>query len=140
MLIKYASWVSRDCKKASVLQLGCGYYSTPLLFEMSLAFKWNFQVYTTDKYYSEKYRYANVKFLNNWEYINYLLAKKWDLVFIDNDMLPHQRLKLVKDFIHVSKYVIMHDVDQVPEENLYFEDIKLDLDKTCYPWTASWAL
>lgn len=142
LLVKYASWISREKKKPHVLELGCGEYSTPLLYEMGLAFGWNYKIVATDVEKSSDWACFcgnyHMKVIDSWDNVNYLYRENWDLVFIDNNQLPHQRLKMASYLIPNSRYVIMHDADELPSTNLVIPGTMYDLDNTSSPYTICW--
>jgi len=94
----------------SVLELGSGFYSTPLLHW--LLFGRNRKLFTyedAEQYYSFSKRFRSkfhsIRFVDNWDDIK--IEKKWSVVLIDHTT---NRRKIdairVKDY---ADYVILHD-------------------------------
>lgn len=123
----------------SILELGCGEGSTELIHKFSQKYKrkvvsiesnknW-LQPYI-EKYSSDDHTFLSIEHsLDSWNnIIDNIKTSKWDLVFIDQGIWE-SRAYSFKSLKDVSNYMILHDCDYFPENNILGESIKKYVDK-----------
>jgi len=123
----------------SILELGCGEGSTELIHKFSE--KYNRKVVSIESNkewsqpYIEKYTTNNHKFIivdhsiDSWNtIINNMSNDNWDLVFIDQGIWESRAysFKKLKDKVN---YIILHDFDFFPANNLLGECIEKFVDQ-----------
>jgi hypothetical protein len=112
--------------KGDVLELGTGYGSTPIITKMLKNSNRNFVSVDNDLEWLEKIKHEYPEsdthtyiYTDNWkDTISTLVTRKWGLVFIDQKPWDARTLSLYA-FRNISDYVIIHDVDYFPKNNIF---------------------
>lgn len=104
----------------TILELGMGVYSTPLLFWLCVDSGRKLVSYeNNEKYFNVVGRNNNslheAHLIADWNSID--LARIWDITFIDTDPMD-MRAILVSKVINNSNYVVIHDSQ--PKEEIYY--------------------
>lgn len=95
--------------KGPIVELGCGDYSTPLLYEIAKSQGRKFTVYSTDKEWASKFKdYVNVIILESWK--DYPYPSDVGLTFLDNEEYIRHRKLHVPKLLETSDVVICHDM------------------------------
>jgi hypothetical protein len=93
--------------KGSMIEMGCGDYSTPLLVEIAAYQNRSFEVYTTDMSWGSKYKHlCKVNHINSWDDYPY---PNVGFTFLDNEQYVRDRKLLVPKLLQTSDVVICHD-------------------------------
>ena len=106
--------------RGSVLELGMGVYSSPLLFWMCVDAGRKLVSYeNSEKYFSmvgkNNNPYHESHLITDWDSID--IEKKWDIVFIDTDPMDI-RAKLAKKVATYAKFVVLHDTQ--PRDDIFY--------------------
>lgn len=104
-----------------ILELGTGFYSTPLLHFMCLPTQRRLVSYDSDEGWIKNFKdcrtdFHQVNFVEDWDALN--ITGPWDVVFIDHG--PDNRRKTeVSRLANQAKYIILHDSD--PENDYLYK-------------------
>lgn len=94
----------------TIVEMGCGDYSTPMLAEIAAAQNRQFGVYTTSRGWGDKYReLADVNIVRSWSEYPYPAC---GLVFLDNEEYVRDRKKHVPQLLVTGGVVVCHDMDR----------------------------
>lgn len=93
-----------NATKGSVLELGAGYNSTPLLYWMCQSQNRHLESYENDKEWIKKLQYP-VTYTDNWEMD---LDIFWDIVFIDHRPAKKRRSSALY-YAKKAKFIVLHD-------------------------------
>jgi hypothetical protein len=123
----------------SILELGCGEGSTELIHKFSEKYNRKVVSIESDKQwaqrYIEKYTTNNHEFIvvehsiDSWNKITDTMSNQhWDLIFIDQGIWEPRAysFKKLKD---KANYMILHDCDFFPENNMLGQSIEKYIDK-----------
>lgn len=108
-----------------VLELGGGFYSTPLLHWLCLPSKRELITYDNlPNYFNAIERYNSdfhkVIFTDDWDKIN--IERYWDVVFVDH--WPAERRKEeIKRVANLAKYVVVHDTENSQNHHYHYDEI-----------------
>jgi len=92
-----------------IVEMGCGNYSTPLLYEVAKSQGRKFTVYSTDREWSSKFTdYVDVVILESWNDFPY--PENVGLTFLDNEQYIRDRKLHVPRLLQTSDVVICHDM------------------------------
>ena len=129
ILVSSAIFVYQNAPSRPMYELGVGYYSTPVLHSIALSYNSTLLSYDDNNRWMKKFEYLSSE--NHF----FSLVKKWDdfkldgpcsLLFIDNSLLPNERLKLANSFCNDSSLIVVHDSDKFTS---------LDLEKFKYKFS-----
>lgn len=123
MLVKYASMASEG---DLLVELGCGFYSTPLLDSIAYSRKLRFKCFYQDQDWQNKISKLcpNTEFIkvNNWK--EWKLQEDCFLCLLDNEQLCVDRFKQIdKCLFERSKYIVVHDADIYPKRGINIRDL-----------------
>jgi hypothetical protein len=109
ILVKYAL---KAPKGSTIIELGCGFYSTPLLSSIAEHNDLNYIVYSSDQVWTNKVKPTVSQditwvHVNNWN--DWKLDQETFLVFLDNEELMVNRYKQIDKMIDKAEFVICHD-------------------------------
>lgn len=112
-------------KEISILELGCGYYSTPLLAGIG-----DLDVLTSDQEWGNQFAdIADIQIVN-WRDFQYP-PKHYDLCLLDNEEHAKDRAKRLDHLLDRCDYVVMHDwhpsFEQPKANSIVFQRLE--------PWT-----
>jgi hypothetical protein len=98
-----------------ILELGCGYFSTPILYWSAKANNQLFRSYESNKEWAEFIGYP-VQYVSTWNDAN-LSETKWAIAFIDHGQadLRAEHALMVKDN---ADFIVLHDTE--PENNHWY--------------------
>ena len=110
----------------NVLELGCGFGSTPLILETIkntnrklVSVDNNLEWINKMKTYCPENDNHTYIFTDNWQKtISNLTNQKWSIVFIDQNPWEARAMSLYA-FKNIADYVIVHDVDYFPKRNIF---------------------
>lgn len=95
--------------KGPIIELGCGDYSTPILYEISKFQGRELTIYSTCEEWANRYsHYVNVIILDDWK--NYTYPNNVGLTFLDNEEYVRYRKLHVPRLLETSDVVICHDM------------------------------
>jgi hypothetical protein len=109
----------------SVLELGIGPASTPLLHQLCMNTGRKLVSYESNEYYFERHRkFRNenheIHFVTNWDDIN--IDTEWGLVFVDH--APDFRRKIETQRVaNKAQYIIVHDTQPSASKHYHFETV-----------------
>ena len=113
-------------------ELGCGWYSTPTL--AALGGTDRLTVYSADPDWSSRFtRLVRVEEVEDWT--DFRLAKPLGLVFLDNEQLVVERVKLLPRLLAVARLVVMHDWRADLDESLLGTAARFVYGRCGRPWT-----
>lgn len=119
ILVKLLSITSRD-----VLEMGAGYFSTPLLHWLCISQRRRLFTYENDVTYYHQFAINNplhkIYLVENWDEAQ--IEKPWDVVLIDH--APPERRKV--DIIRLAswaKYIVIHDTNWRQEKHYHYKEI-----------------
>jgi hypothetical protein len=101
-----------------ILEMGMGWYSTPLLHWISMDQNRKLVSYENDKEYYDIFKDAKndlheISYVEAWEDAH--IKKEWGVAFID--FRPKiERRKAVRDLANLAKFIIIHDTDPRSEK------------------------
>jgi lipopolysaccharide biosynthesis glycosyltransferase len=115
----------RAVKGDTIVELGCGYYSTPILAEIAKANGLNFIVYYSDKPWQENIEKivegVTFVFVPNWN--NWVMEHEAFMVMLDNEELCVNRYKQINRSLYEhSQYIVVHDADIYPKRGINIRD------------------
>lgn len=110
--------------KGTVLELGTGIYSTPVMHWLCYENKRPLVSYESDqKYFLHSIKYKNdfheVYFIEDWNKIN--LDRQWSVVLVDT--IEWARRDLVKLLTNNSQYVVLHDTNPKLDNIYHYSEI-----------------
>lgn len=117
-------------KTKPILELGCGNGSTPILHKFSKDNKILLHTLDNNKEWLEKVsldfksnRYHKYKEIKDWkEDLREFLDTEWSLVFIDQSPWEARAISL-EYFKNKCDYVVLHDCDYFPNNNVFGKQI-----------------
>lgn len=125
-------------ERESVLELGCGDYSTPLLAEFCEATNREFRVWASDEKWIAKYRdIADIEIVD-WATVEF--EGPYGLVLLDNEQMAAERNGHMPALAKAARVVVLHDANIAvrqknwPEIERLFGGVKMH--KRYKPWTA----
>lgn len=111
--------------EGSVLELGGGFYSTPLLHWLCLPTKRELVTYDSlPQYFNAIKRYESdfhkVILVDDWDKAE--IKRPWEIVFIDH-WPAERRIEEVKRLANLAKYVVVHDTENSQSHQYHYEKI-----------------
>jgi hypothetical protein len=104
--------------ESSMLEFGCGDYSTPALAAIALAQQRRLCIVSSDPHWAQRYAYLAGSWFEirvieraQWPHVDY--GSGWGLVLVDNEQRVVQRCRHVLQLASRAKLVVLHD-SQVP--------------------------
>lgn len=130
---------------AKILEFGCGHFSSKLLSWLKPQYNLLIQSFESDHNWIKEVGDLTYEIypISDWntflqENDQKLKSEIWDLAFIDQAPWEarHETIKYIKDY---SQYIILHDCDYYPHENIfqysdYFKYWKIFLPPQPWPW------
>jgi hypothetical protein len=103
-----------------ILEMGSGYFSTPLLYWHTVMNKTQFRSYESNKRWAETMG-PPVQYIQDWSQAN-ISEMRWNLAFIDHGqaLLRKDHAIAVKD---LSDYVVLHDTEQQFENTYRYSEV-----------------
>jgi hypothetical protein len=136
-LVKYVSMASEG---DLIVELGCGYYSTPLIDSIALIRGLKFKCYYQEINWQKQIEplCPNTEFIHvpNWNV--WRLEEECHLSMLDNEELCVNRYKQIdRSLFKQSKFILMHDADIYPKRGIPIQDeFELDYYDKQIPHTA----
>jgi hypothetical protein len=114
---------------SSILELGCGDYSTPTLASITRAQGRLLNVITSDATWASRYKYLlgpnfSLKIINYVDWPRVEFGGQYGMVLVDNEQIVFERLKLVRRLRGVANTVVLHDADVVERAGRSWHSIK----------------
>ena len=108
------------CTNGPILELGCGFFSTPILYWSALAKDQPFRSYEGNKEWAETMG-GPVQYVSSWDKAN-VLEFRWALVFIDHgDAIQRKDQAIaVKDN---TDFIVLHDSEPRNDRHYKFSEI-----------------
>ena len=100
----------------AILELGCGYYSTPLLAWHSMAYGNLFKSYENDKTWAEKFADLGTEYVTDWDAVP-IDDLQWGIALIDH----RPAIRRHKDAIRLkdnATFIVLHDTE--PEIDKFY--------------------
>ena len=109
MIVRSAmKWPGQD-----TAELGCGWYSTPMMAAMAKLGGYRHFVYTTDRKWGDKFcKIAHVEFIRYWD--DFILQDGFRLVLQDSEELEAIRITRMPMLLERAPVVVFHDANQEP--------------------------
>ena len=103
-----------------ILEMGSGYFSTPLLYWHTVMNKTQFRSYESNKKWAETMG-SPVQYIQDWSQAN-ISEMRWSLAFIDHGqaLMRKDHAIAVKD---LSDYVVLHDTEQQFENTYRYSEV-----------------
>ena len=125
-----------------VLELGTGFYSTPLLHWMCFPQRRELVSYDSqEKYYKytrmyEDESFHKVNLIKDEEWTTIPITRPWDVVLVDQSpsLARKETIKMVKD---TAKYIVIHDSGPKDDRDYKYTDI-YPLFKYKYEYSDHW--
>ena len=120
----------------SILELGCGDYSTPVLQEIAKAQGRDYRGQSSDALWAARFLGIEIVDWMTWE----PPVGWWGMVFLDSDEKTWDRVKRIPQLKGFTDTIVVHDADIAmqragwPEAAKAFP--KLEFYKTHQPWTV----
>jgi hypothetical protein len=104
--------------ESSILELGCGDYSTPTLASITRAQGRQLTVTTSDASWAGRYEYLIgpsfcLTLIDHLSWPRIGFRGQYGMVLVDNEQTVFERLKLVRRLRGVANTVVLHDADVV---------------------------
>ena len=120
-LIKYALKAKEG---DTIIELGAGNYSSPILYEICKSNNLNYKIYSSDILWMEevqkiipKANFVDFNFVEDWS--KWELKENAHLTLLDNEELVINRYKHIKRSLRKhSKYIVVHDADTYPKRGI----------------------
>ena len=114
---------------SSILELGCGDYSTPTLASITSAQGRHLTVISSDNSWASRYAYLigprfDLKVIDRISWPRIEFAGQHGMVLVDNEQIVFDRLKLVRRLGAVANTVVLHDADVVERAGRSWHPIK----------------
>ena len=103
--------------KSSILELGCGHYSTPLLSSIARAQKRNFQLVTSDPLWAKQFQKDphQLQLIDFAAWPKVRFQEEYGLVLIDHEELVIDRYSQLFKFNETAKVIVFHDSNRIDE-------------------------
>ncbi|MBI2743581.1 MAG: hypothetical protein HYX48_06665 [Chlamydiales bacterium] len=105
---------------SSILELGCGHYSTPLLSSIAKAQGRNFELITSDPEWARRFQNdANELHLiefSTWP--DFSFKGEWGMVLVDNEELVIDRFAQLFKLSEKAKVIVFHDANRIEEQGI----------------------
>jgi hypothetical protein len=103
-----------------ILEMGSGFFSTPLLYWHTVMHSQTFRSYESKKAWADTMG-APVQFVQDWSQVN-INEMRWSLVFIDHGqaLLRKDHAIAVKD---LTDYVVLHDTEYQHEPTYRYSEV-----------------
>jgi hypothetical protein len=96
----------------NILELGCGYYSTPLLYSICKIQNRKLSILSSNKDWLDKFKdYGECELVENWSEFNF--HGKYGMVFLDNEQLTAHRIMLIPKIMQITNVLVVHDADKM---------------------------
>lgn len=126
-----------------ILELGTGFYSTPLLHWMCAPTKRRIVSYESATPYFEVAKnyltdWHEVNFVENWANID--ISQHWSIAFVDHGPGPQRKVEFAR-LANNADYVVVHDTEPRSDRYYHFSEVaplykyRFDYDKV-YPNTS----
>ena len=126
---------------SGILELGCGDYSTPILYEIAKNQKRPFRFVSSDEKWARRFPFANHSIIEStaWQKIDF--CGDWGMVLLDNEELVVDRFKQIERLSPFARCIVFHDADTVPQRGLDWLDCRafykhILIDRTYTPSAA----
>lgn len=125
-----------EISRGDVLELGTGYYSTPLLLWLCQMERRNLYSYESDDFWYQKLSNKNEKYhklykVDNFDKID--IERHWGMVFIDHAPAGRRRVDIAR-LANWAEYIVVHDTNE--SEDRYYRYSKIwSLFKYRYDYT-----
>jgi len=132
MSLNYASHLSALIKAVlatdgDVLELGMGFFSTPVLHHLCILGKRKLVSYDNiDKYviwaryYGYEGKYHKIHYVDNWDKAK--IEKPWDVVLVDHS--PNERRIIeIRRLAKYAKYIVIHDAERKKDREYHYSEI-----------------
>jgi hypothetical protein len=106
--------------KSSILELGCGHYSTPLLSSVAKAQNRKLQVMTSDSEWAKQFQ-GDVDQLQLIEFSTWpevTFKGEWGMVLVDHEELVIDRYSQLFKLNEIAKVVVFHDSNRIEEQGV----------------------
>jgi hypothetical protein len=106
--------------KSSILELGCGHYSTPLLSSIAKTHGRKFELITSDptwakQFQNDAHKLQIIKF-SSWP--GFSFKGKWGMVLVDHEELAIHRYAQLFKLNNIAKVVVFHDANRIDEQGV----------------------
>jgi len=119
VLIKLLSMTSED-----VLEMGMGYFSTPVLHWLCVSKLRRLVTYENDVFYYQQFMIDHplhkAYLVENWD--DAQIEQPWDLVLIDHAP-PERRIVDIKRLANWAKYIVIHDTHWKQNKHYHYNEI-----------------
>lgn len=116
-LVQYAMQAPKGSR---IVEMGCGYYSTPLLSEICRSRGLEFDIYYSDEPWKLQVEstigYGNWHRVTNWG--EWRLDGECFMVMLDNEELCVNRHKHIARLRDLCKFIVVHDADIYPKRGV----------------------
>jgi hypothetical protein len=106
--------------KSSILELGCGYYSTPLLSAIAKQQERKFQLITSNPEWSKQFQNDpdQLKLIDfsAWPEVQFL--GEWGMVLVDHEERVIDRYSQLFKLNEKAKVVVLHDANRIEEQGI----------------------
>lgn len=107
--------------KSTILELGCGFYSTPVLASIASAQARDLDVLSSNRQWLDRFKYLESHSIKrtlvehaNWPRVTF--ARAYGMVLVDNEQTVKHRLRLVHRLAQIAKVVVLHDANAIDQE------------------------
>ena len=96
----------------NILELGCGHYSTPLLYSVCKMQNRKLSIVSSNQNWMSNFQdMVECELINDWS--KYQFNKNYGMVFLDNEQLRKDRLMLIPKIMDITNVLVIHDADKM---------------------------
>jgi hypothetical protein len=103
---------------SSILELGCGHYSTPLLSSIAKTQGRDFQLITSDPAWAKQFQNDpdQLQLIDFSMWAEFPFEGEWGMVLLDNEELVIDRSIQLFKLNEKAKVVVFHDADRIEQQ------------------------
>lgn len=109
--------------KSSILELGCGHYSTPLLSSIAKTQERRFHLITSDPEWAKHFQkdLCQLQLIDFSSWSQFPFEGEYDMVLIDNEELVINRYMHLFNLYEKAKVVVFHDANRIDEMGISWD-------------------
>ena len=106
--------------KSSILELGCGHYSTPILSSIAKTQGRNFQLITSDPVWAQQFQNDSdhLKLIDFSIWPKVFFEGDWGFVLVDHEELVIDRYLQLLKLHEKAKVVVFHDANRIDDQEI----------------------
>jgi hypothetical protein len=123
--------------KGDILELGCGFYSTPVLSAIARTMGKSLVIMARDPKWHSQFRNYGIVIPESWDDPDF--TGSWGTVLLDNEQLTRDRLEHIPALCKVAEQIVVHDADRMSRLERwkqYTAGMRQQWFKKQKPWTV----